>query len=85
MLVDLGRVQIHKSLHFKIFMLVGHRRFRKIFKTMKGSSEPFIISQVKMCVQNIVHAFYIVTRFHGDHDRMFIEKINPFLSITIIF
>jgi hypothetical protein len=37
-----------------------------------------------MCIQNIVHALNIVPGLNRDHHGMFIEQVNPFLSISIV-
>ena len=49
--------------------------FERDFKFLK-------IAEIKMCIQQVVHSFYIMPCFHSYHQRLRFKKIDPFLSYS---
>src|SRR5882724_9335492 len=84
MKVDLGCVEIYKNENAVVLILQNKFPVREFFKLLNGFSQFFMIQQIEMCTHQVVHAFYINSRFHSDHFRHCIKKIYPSLCITIV-
>src|SRR6185295_3637129 len=64
MLVDLCGIQINKGLYFEVFVMIGNWSFCKFFKAPQRICKPSVIAKIKMRIQNIVHAFYVMPRLN---------------------
>src|SRR5258705_12534609 len=83
-LVNFRAVDINRRMGAKIIMLNGSRGFCKFFKLAQCNFKFPEIAEIKMGIEQIMHALYIMPGFHGNHYFVFAKKIDPFLAITII-
>src|SRR5437764_7741742 len=84
MLVYLGLRDIKKCLDSEVIVLLNPVGFCKRFKLAKRNWKLTVVAQIKMCIQQIVQPFNVMTCFHANHKRFYIEQVNPFLCVTII-
>ncbi len=82
--VDFCKVNIYPGMYTEIIVMLPFRRIIVRFKFLQDHFEFTKMPQIKKGIQHIVHAFHIVTRFNGNHQRFLFEKINPFLCIPVI-
>ncbi len=46
---------------------------KKLFKTIECFQKLWIVQQIEMCAQQIMHAFDIMCRFNRDHRRFLVK------------
>src|SRR5688572_3641862 len=83
-LVDLCSADINKSLNAKVVMLFYPAGLSKRFKFFKRDRKLPVITQIKMCIQQVMNSLNVMAGFHPDHQWLRIEHVNPFLRIPVI-
>src|SRR5450755_1320774 len=83
-LIDFCQVDIYPGMYPKIIMVLPLRGIGIVFEFFQDHFKFAEVAQVEQCVQHIVHAFYIVTRFNGNHQWLFFKQVNPLLCIAVI-
>src|SRR3989337_4113025 len=84
MLVDLGGADINKCLYTKVVMILNTAGLCKSLKFFQGYCKLFIVTKIKMSVQQIMQSLYIVACFYPYHQRVRPEKLHPFLSVAVV-
>ena len=82
--IDAGNVQINKCLDTVIVIVLYRWWVGKIFKYFQRFNEFFIVLQIEMGTQQVVHAFDIMRGLNVNHVFFLIKQVDPFLRIAIV-
>src|SRR3954452_10920262 len=84
MLVYFRAVNVNKRMNAEIIVLISKRCLRKVFKLLKCDYKLLKIAEIKMCIEQVVHSFNIVTHFHCNHSWLRIKQVNPLLTVPVV-
>ena len=81
-LVDACAVDINKGVSSEIVVVGSLRRFGEFQELPQGDLELLEVAQVKMRVQQVVHAFDVVAGLYADHSGFGIKQVDPFFGCS---
>jgi hypothetical protein len=77
-------MQVYKSLDTVIMILLNNAGMRKVFKALQHFVELFIILQIEVGTQQVMHTLDIMRRFYLDHKWFLVEKLHPLTRVPVI-